>query len=451
MSHYKPYPAYRDSGVEWIGRVPEHWPVKPICRVASCNDDSLPENMPPDQVLRYVDISSVNHTDGITDVAEIRFADAPSRARRQAKSGDVVISTVRTYLKAVAAVTDTHADCTYSTGFAVLRPRPSEVEPAFLKWLTLNDLVIQAIEAHSEGLSYPAINATELVKLKAVVPSRTEQSTIAAALDRETARIDALIAKKTRFIELLKEKRQALITHAVTKGLDPTVKMKDSGVEWIGEVPEHWAVSQVKFVASIGNGSTPARDRPDYWEHGTYPWLTSSCVNQERVDAAQEFVTPTAMSECHLPMVRPPAVLVGITGQGRTRGMATTLIIEATINQHIAFLKGDEARIKTPFLRSFIDVAYDWLRLDSEGAGSTKGAITCGQLGTLPVLLPPVAEQQIIITHIADMMKRMDSIASKTERSITLLKERRSALITAAVTGQIDLRGEASAATGTPA
>lgn len=102
MSHYRPYPAYRDSGVEWFGPVPEHWEVKPICRVASCNDDCLPEDVQPDQVLRYVDISSVNHTDGIAEVAEIRFADAPSRARRRAKTGDVVISTVRTYLKAVA-------------------------------------------------------------------------------------------------------------------------------------------------------------------------------------------------------------------------------------------------------------------------------------------------------------------------------------------------------------
>ncbi|MDE3106500.1 MAG: restriction endonuclease subunit S, partial [Acidobacteriota bacterium] len=123
MSHYKPYPSYKESGIEWIGSVPEHWEVKPICRVASCNDDSLPENVQPDQMLRYVDISSVNHTDGIAEVAEMRFADAPSRARRRAKTGDVVISTVRTYLKAVSAVTESYADCTYSTGFAVLRPR----------------------------------------------------------------------------------------------------------------------------------------------------------------------------------------------------------------------------------------------------------------------------------------------------------------------------------------
>lgn len=220
MSHYKPYSAYCESGVEWIGEVPDGWEVKPICRVASCNDDALSENTPADAVLRYVDISAVNHTDGITQATEVRFADAPSRARRQAKSGDVVVSTVRTYLKAVAAVTEDYAGCIYSTGFAVLRARSAQVDPAFLKWMALNDLLIQAIEAHSEGLSYPAINATELVKLKTVVPPLTEQSTIATFLDRETTRIDILIAKVQSSIDLLKERRSAFISAAVTGRID---------------------------------------------------------------------------------------------------------------------------------------------------------------------------------------------------------------------------------------
>jgi type I restriction enzyme S subunit len=310
MSHYKPYPAYRASGLEWIGQVPEHWAVKPICRVASCNDDSLPENLQPDQMLRYVDISSVNHTDGIAGVTEIRFADAPSRARRRAKTGDVVISTVRTYLKAVAAVTEPYADCTYSTGFAVLRPRPSEVVPEFLKWLALNDLVIQAIEAHSEGLSYPAINPTELVKLKVVLPPSAEQTAIAAAIDRETACIDALIAKKTRFIELLQEKRQALITHAVTKGLDPDVKMKDSGVEWIGEVPEHWSVVQVRHVANLGSGHTPSRSRPDWWEDCYIPWFTLADIWQVRREG-RRFVHETEETVSDLGIDN--SVLIGLS------------------------------------------------------------------------------------------------------------------------------------------
>ncbi|HNA87462.1 MAG TPA: restriction endonuclease subunit S, partial [Nitrospira sp.] len=202
----------KDSGVEWIGEVPEHWDVKPLKIIASCNDDSLPESMPLDMPIRYVDISAVSHDGGISRAESMMFGDAPSRARRRAKLGDVVVSTVRTYLKAVASVDEAHTDCVYSTGFAVLRARSEQLAPEFLKWLVLNDLLIQAVESHSEGLSYPAINSSELVNLKTVVPGLPEQKRIAATLDRETSRIDLLTEKTQRSIDLLKERRAAFIT-----------------------------------------------------------------------------------------------------------------------------------------------------------------------------------------------------------------------------------------------
>ncbi|HHR4530381.1 TPA: restriction endonuclease subunit S [Salmonella enterica] len=208
----------KDSGVEWIGQVPEHWKVKPICRVTSVNDDVLPDSTTDDTPIRYVDISSVGYMEGIKQASDMCFVDAPSRARRKASSGDVIISTVRTYLKAVAAVTDEYADCVFSTGFAVLRAR--HLDRSFLKWMVLNELLIQAIEAHSEGLSYPAINASALVKLKSVIPPPEEQASIAATLDRETARIDTLIGKAEQSITLLKERRAAFITAAVTGQID---------------------------------------------------------------------------------------------------------------------------------------------------------------------------------------------------------------------------------------
>ena len=210
----------KDSGVEWIGQVPEHWEVKPIKVFASCNNDSLPESFPLDTPIRYIDIAAVSHDEGIIKAELMLFGDAPSRARRKAKAGDVVVSTVRTYLKAVASVEDVHADCVYSTGFAVLRPRLGQLKPEFLKWLVLNDLLIQAIESHSEGLSYPAINASKLVTLKAALPNLAEQMQIAEVIDRKTARIDLIIDKTQRSIKLLKERRAAFITAAATGQID---------------------------------------------------------------------------------------------------------------------------------------------------------------------------------------------------------------------------------------
>jgi type I restriction enzyme S subunit len=210
----------KDSGVEWIGEVPEHWEIKQLKFIVSCNDEALSDKTPGSTQISYVDISSVSYDKGIESTEGLLFENAPSRARRKAKFGDVIVSTVRTYLKAVASVDEKYSDCVFSTGFAVLRARDEKLHTSFLKWLVLNELFIQAIESHSEGLSYPAINSTALINLKVVVPALKEQVELAEILDRETTRIDTLIAKTQHSIELLKERRSAFITAAVTGQID---------------------------------------------------------------------------------------------------------------------------------------------------------------------------------------------------------------------------------------
>jgi type I restriction enzyme S subunit len=163
-------------------------------------------------------------------------------------------------------------------------------------------------------------------------------------------------------------------------------------------------------------------------------------VNQEAVTMADQFVTADALRECHLPIVQPPAVLIGITGEGKTRGMATTLLFEATINQHLAYVKPDPALVNVDFLRRVFDKAYSYLRSESDGGGSTKGAITCEQIAELPVPVPPVYEQEAIAAHLEIETQKMDRLAVKFEAAIDRLAEYRTALITAATTGKIDVR-----------
>ena len=431
MSNYNPYPAYKDSGVEWIGEVPEHWEVKPIKIIASCNDDSLPESFSPDTPIRYVDISSVSHDAGIAEPEFMLFGDAPSRARRKARAGDVVVSTVRTYLKAVAAVDDAHADCVYSTGFAVLRPRKEHLTPEFLKWLALNELLIQAVESHSEGLSYPAINASELINLKTTLPSLSEQARIASILDRETARIDALIAKKTRFIELLKEKRQALITHAVTKGLDPNVKMKDSGVEWIGQVPEHWKVARVKRLASLRN-----ERRNDVSTDTIY-------IGLEDVEAGSGQYKPTNGSSRQSEDSTVGIFYEGDVLYGKLRPyLRKAIISEMAGCCSTEFLVLRAEKTEPRWLQEWLltpDVTH---QIESGCEGAKMPRADWGHIGSIEVVYPDQPEQAKILTSLDRETARIDALISKSEQSIILLKERRAAFITAAVTGQIDLRGK---------
>ncbi len=254
MSGYRPYPAYKPCGIDWLGDVPEGWESIPLKHLASVNDEVLPEATPEDYWLYYVDISGVDSTKGIVQVQEMFFKDAPSRARRLVRHGDVIVSTVRTYLKAIARVENPDPNLVVSTGFAVLRPR-SGLDSRFAGYLCRSGYFIDEVISRSVGVSYPAINALELVNIKVPVPRLDEQRDIATFLDRETSRIDAAIDRYERLIALLGEKRQALISHVVTKGLDPDTPMKHSGMKWLGEIPVHWEVTQVRRLARDGDKS----------------------------------------------------------------------------------------------------------------------------------------------------------------------------------------------------
>ncbi len=213
----------------------------------------------------------------------------------------------------------------------------------------------------------------------------------------------------------------------------PYPAYKDSGVEWLGEIPGHWEVKRVKFVAQVGNGSTPSRENSEYWG-GEYPWLNSGVVNLPDVTEATEFVTDLALAECHLPRIPPPAVLVGITGEGKTRGMATVLRIEATLNQHLAFIRPTRAPSDVEYIRYVFHAAYQFLRDESGGGGSTKGALTCDQLANMAIPFPARVEQRAIAAFLDRETARIDALVAKKERLIELLQEKRTALITRAVT-----------------
>jgi type I restriction enzyme S subunit len=209
---------------------------------------------------------------------------------------------------------------------------------------------------------------------------------------------------------------------------------KDSGVSWLGKVPAHWEVSPLKYFARVGNGSTPSREQPAYWAEDGYPWLNSAAVNQEAITEANQFVTELALSECHLPKIQPPAVLIGITGQGRTRGMASTLMFEATISQHIAYVQPDSAKASVSWVRRVIDANYQLLRDESEAGGSTKGAITCEQISALKVPLPPPVEQTAIVAFLEREIAKIDALVAEQQQLIELLNEKRQAIISHAVT-----------------
>ncbi|WP_416190752.1 restriction endonuclease subunit S [Neisseria sp. CCUG12390] len=205
----------KNSGVEWLGDVPEHWEVCRLKYEVTVNDETLSDKTDLDYEILYVDISSVSLNEGITQKELMTFENSPSRARRIVKNGDVIVSTVRTYLKAITRIDNAEDNLIVSTGFAVLRPK-GNLLPKFLGYWVQSEKMIGAIVANSVGVSYPAINATDLVRLPIVKLPIEEQTAIAAYLDRETAKIDCLCDRVRQAVGRLKEYRTALITQAVT-------------------------------------------------------------------------------------------------------------------------------------------------------------------------------------------------------------------------------------------
>ncbi len=237
----------KDSGIEWIGKIPEQWNVIPLKFLVKCNTETLNEKENDDKTISYIDISSVNNCGEITNIQEFEFKDAPSRARRLLHKQDIIVSTVRTYLKAIAQIDDEHSKCICSTGFAVLTPLKNVIAN-YLYYILFSNYFTCLVEAYSNGISYPAINTSDLVSLQVIIPPIIKQHIISIHLDRKCGDIDKLILLQEQMINELKAYKQSIITEAITKGLDKSVPMKDSGIEWVGKIPANWKTVRIKAL-----------------------------------------------------------------------------------------------------------------------------------------------------------------------------------------------------------
>ena len=215
-----PNTPMKASGVEWLGDVPSHWELKQIKKISFINQNVLSEDTSPDLMIEYIDIGSVSFENGIEKTEKFYFRDAPSRARRVVQKNDIIVSTVRTYLKAVAYIDFPSENLIVSTGFAVFSPIIESIQPKFAKYSFLSESFISEVIAKSKGVSYPAITATELNNIKLPIPSLSEQNEIVEYLDKKTGKIDRLIAKQNKLIDKLAEYRTSLIAHAVTGKID---------------------------------------------------------------------------------------------------------------------------------------------------------------------------------------------------------------------------------------
>jgi type I restriction enzyme S subunit len=412
------------------------FPSRRLKYAATINDEALPEATDSDFELAYIDIGNVDSQGRVHDIVSYRFEAAPSRARRIVRDGDVIISTVRTYLQAIASVEAPQDNLIVSTGFAVVRPS-SVLDHRFCKYALRANRFLWEVESRSTGVSYPAINASDLGDIEISLPDMGTQRLIANYLDRETARIDGLIAAKERMLALLEEKRAALISRVVTRGLDPNVPLKPSGHEWLGEIPAHWGLQRLKQLAEVRGGLTLGKQYSgDLFE---YPYLRVANVQDGYLDLEDVLTVEVPASEAASNLLAKGDVLMNEGGDidKLGRGCVWRDEIAPCLHQNHVFAVRPHS------------VDADWLALwtstleakryfESRAKRSTNlASISGSNIKELPVPLPPIEEQLAIRQFLDDRRHRLEKVRSELRHSLRLLTERRAALITAAVTGQI--------------
>lgn len=241
--------------------------------------------------------------------------------------------------------------------------------------------------------------------------------------------VERALAIETDALQNCDALKRATMRELFTRGLRGEPQKETE----IGPMPESWSTAQLGSLGKIGNGSTPKKSISAYWDGGKFPWLMSAKVYNRNIVTADQFITQTALDECHLPILKPGAVLIAITGQGKTLGHCAVLNIEATINQHIAYVQTDTDKAEPSFLRGFLETQYEYLRQIAAGGGSTKGALTCAFLRGLTVPLPTMDEQREIVAILDAIDRKID--LHKQKRAV--LEELFKALLHKLMTGEI--------------
>ena len=431
MSFHR-YSGYKDSEVEWLGEVPEHWGVgQSRRRFALRNERALEEDeqLTASQKHGIVKQADFVESEGRRVVEVIKGVDI----LKHVEPGDFVIS-MRSFQGGIEY--SPYRGC-ISSAYVMLSPIKN-IYFDFFRWLFKSDRYIQALQSTSNLVrDGQALRFSNFAQVDIPLVPHEEQVLLANFLDRETAKIDALIAEQQRLIELLQEKRQAVISHAVTKGLNPNAPMKDSGVEWLGEVPEHWEVGKLRrFTKTVKTGRTP--DESDFIEQdGAIPWFTPGSFDETSLTlVAEKHVSVQSLNEGRANIFSKDAVLV--IGIGATLGKVAVPGAACSGNQQINAIETSE-KLATWFLGLFLSAAQEQMRVSSNA--STLGIMNQQKTKELIISCPPLVEQEQIIAHTGKAIRGMIEMSEQCQRVVELLKERRSALISAAVTGQIDVRG----------
>ena len=439
---YRPYPAYKPSGVEWLGEIPTHWEVAGVKHHYTVQLGKMLQNAPytPDDVeVPYLRAVHVQWFDVQTTDPPTMWASQKEVETFGIAEGDLLVCEGGEGGR--CGIVESNVDG-YIIQNALHRVRPREHSLNDFLQYTLSTVTATGwFDAINERATIAHFTGEKFNALKIPMPPLPEQRAIAFFLARETAKIDALVSKKERLIELLREKRTALISHAVTKGLDSTAPMKDSGAEWLGQIPAHWKGLPLKrwVTAKITDGP---HETPELLPNGV-DFISAEAISDGRIDFEKRrgFVSQV-LHGLYSRKCKPVRDDILICKSGATTGKLAIVDtdISFSIWSPLALVRSDHSRIRPRFLKTALEADYVQNQIKRTWSAGTQPNISMGDLERLYVVVPALGEQAEILAHIDEETRGFDQIIAKIREAIDRLKELRTALISAAVTGRIDVR-----------
>ncbi|ATJ81536.1 restriction endonuclease subunit S [Halomonas beimenensis] len=417
---------------------PDGWTTRRLRFLTRINK-AQPIPLAPEDEVSFVPMAAVGENGGL-QLDQVKALDEVGDGYTYFADGDVVTAKITPCFengKGAFAEGLNNGIAFGTTELHIIRPG-EEIDGRFLFYLSISELFRKL----GEGAMYGAGGQKRVPELfikdfQALLPPLGEQQKIATFLDRKTAEIDTLIDKKRRLLDRLAEKRTALITRAVTKGLNPDTPMKDSGIEWLGEIPAHWETGlPIKYLVKMSGGMTPSTSNPLYWD-GDIPWVSPKDMKRPELIDAQDHVTELALSETGLSLVETGSVLIVVRGMILAHSFPVAINrVPVVLNQDMKALKVGPRLSPEYFALLLRAIADVMLSLVESSAHGTK-ALRTDRWKELLIALPPVDEQDTIVELVEKMVADLDSLEDATSNTIDKLEEYRSALITNAVTGQI--------------
>lgn len=430
--------APQDPVVSWLSQIPPHWVMKKFSHAVLIAEGQVD---PEDERYANIMLVAPNHIESGTGrlvASETAVTQGAISGKYLCQKDDVIYSKIRPALR---KATLAPWQCLCSADMYPLRAQTG-LDPKFLLLLLLSAPFTAWAVLESDRVAMPKINRESLSGLRIPFPPLAEQRAIISYVDCETAQIDALVAAKERVLGLLAEKRRALTTRAVTRGLDPHARVRHSGISWLGEIPAHWERAQLRrFAEFITSGSRGWAEH--YSDSGSvFVRIGNLTRHSIRVDLTDvQYVEPPLGAEGERTRIQPGDLLFSITAYLGSIAVAPPDLEDAYVNQHIALVRLEASRGLLPEFVGYASLSdLGQSQLSGQGYGGTKTQLALEDIGELWFPVPPLAEQQAIINHLSSRIAKLEALHSLTERTIALLKERRAALIAAAVTGQIDVR-----------